>query len=123
MKNVVSFLILAAAWGHAALPAAATSAALPFDGFVSAVSADSAAVRLEVRNMALVAPRVVSGTQSLVSLNGFTAIAWDTTALANGWQEVSERNERVQIPVSLSGDRSSATYSTRRSRAERSSSW
>ena len=67
------------------------SADEPFlGGFVSAVSADSAAVRLEARNMALVAPRVVSGTQNLVSSNGLTATAWDTTALANGWQEVTE---------------------------------
>ena len=67
------------------------SADEPFlGGFVSAVSPESAAVRLEARNMALVAPRVVAGTQNLVSSNGLTTTSWDTTALANGWQEVTE---------------------------------
>ncbi len=70
--------------------AAATSEALPLDGFVSAVSPESAAVRLEARDMGLVAPRVVDGVQSLVSSNGLTWAAWDTTVLANGWQEVTE---------------------------------
>ena len=67
------------------------SADEPFlGGFVSAVSPESAAVRLEARDRTLVAPRVVAGTQSLVSSDGLTWAAWDTTALANGWQEVTE---------------------------------
>ena len=61
-----------------------------FGGFVPAVSQESAAVRLEARSMGLVAPRVVAGTQTLISSNGLTTTAWNTTALANGWHEMQE---------------------------------
>ena len=97
--KTTSMYSTAAAWGHAALPALADE---PFlGGFVSAVSPESASVRLEARDRTLVAPRVVDGVQNLVSSNGLTTTAWDTTALANGWQEVTEptSGEKVQLLV------------------------
>ena len=91
MNKAKTFLVMAAMVATSAtLPLGAAAADLPLGGFVSAVSPESAAVRVEARPMALVAPRVVEGVQSLVSSNGLTTAAWDTTALANGWQEVTE---------------------------------
>ena len=99
MKKVMSF------WGLAA--AVATSAILPslaepIEGFdLKVASGESAAARLEARALSLVAPRVVAGTQTLVSSNGLTTTAWDTTALANGWHEVEEPDSAGELKASL----------------------
>ena len=98
MKKVMSFWILAAAWGQAALPALADPIA-DFD--LKVASGESAATRLEARSLSLVAPRVVAGTQNLVSSNGLTTTAWDTTALANGWHEVEEPDSAGELKASL----------------------
>ena len=58
-------------------------------GFTCA-SSESVAVRLEMRAMTLVAPRVVSGVVDTVSSNGLHVSSWDTTASVNGWHEVSD---------------------------------
>ena len=68
-----------------------------FAGIVQGESAWSAPVRVDCRSD--FGGRLVHGTERMGDAEGGAAVAWNTKALADGWQEVAKGTNTAEVAV------------------------
>ena len=76
----------------------AVAASIAFADIETATS-ESAVMRLDLRSAESLGHAVVTGTETKGTPDGSSSASWDTTALADGWQSVSDGGETANVLV------------------------
>ncbi|MBR4258160.1 MAG: hypothetical protein IKQ17_03930, partial [Kiritimatiellae bacterium] len=89
---------LLSVWGCLAAASAVAETSLLSD-FVQGTAAESSPVRLEARTNTVVAATVVAGKVTIPSPDGVSSKEWDTSSVANGWNEVTDGGRKESLLV------------------------